>query len=318
MRRLNARNPLNAGVTSLLFLILLFIVTPRAYSALPDNLPQDFYFELSEGNIVGHTRIHKFGHNPNIGASWEDLWDNGTAYPTLTSATKFNVSSTDADDDASPLGTGAWNVTIYGLDANYVEVNETVNLDGQNPVSTVNEYIRVYRAVVASAGSTETNEGHIFVGTGPVTAGVPSSVYAEIIAGHGQTLMAIYTVPANKTAFLTMLYMTSDEDKRITFGLFMRPPGGAWNIKDYVHLYRQTFNLQYLPPRVIPQKTDIVMRAMANTPPAAVSGGFDLILVDNSRVGLSNPSPSDPTVIFAMVIAVTAAALLLAAFGRKW
>ncbi|MBW2671994.1 MAG: hypothetical protein JRD89_01095 [Deltaproteobacteria bacterium] len=308
---------LKGGWVPLLFITLVLIMTPHAYPALPDDLPQDFYFELSEGNIEGHTRIHNFGHNPSVGTTWEDMWDNGTAYPFLSSATKFNVSSTDADDDASPPGTGAWNVTIYGLDANYLEINETVDLDGQNPVTTVNEYIRVYRVIVVSAGSTGTNEGHIFVGTGPVTAGVPSNVYAEVIAGHGQTLMAIYTVPANKTAFLTMLYMTSDEDKRITFGLFLRPPGGAWNIKDYVHLYRQTFNLQYLPPRMIPQKTDIVMRALASTAPAAVSGGFDLILVDNDKIGLSSPSPSDPTPIFAVVIASLGAALLMTMFGRR-
>ena len=62
----------------------------------------------------------------------------------------MNVSSTDTDDTV--LGTGAWNLTLSGLDADYVPQSETIQLNGQTPDQTVNAYLRVNRAYIRKVG----------------------------------------------------------------------------------------------------------------------------------------------------------------------
>jgi hypothetical protein len=89
--------------------------------------------------------------------------------------------------------------TVIGLDANWLEVSQTVTLNGQTAVTLPTSLIRVYRAYVASAGTGGVNAGDIWVGSGTVTAGVPANKYAGVLAGLGQTLMAVYSIPVSAT-----------------------------------------------------------------------------------------------------------------------
>ena len=113
--------------------------------------------------------------------------------------------------------------------------------------------------------------------------------YAIIGTGNNQTLMAIYTVPNGKTAYMTCYYAhhnpaTGQDPTSNPIKLWAsdRENSYAKQIKHIVGLpngdgFQHFFN----PYTKFTQKTDIFITASPVGKDANVSAGFDLILVDN-------------------------------------
>jgi hypothetical protein len=168
----------------------------------------NFEVEIAKGNIEGVELIGKFGRNPliQIADPAVDCWFRGgiyTGFPDV--AEPLEVLSTNANDTAG--GTGAQEVTITNLlDANYVQQPPvTVQLNGTTPVSLGPQpYLRCSRAFVINAGSTGGNIGQIIVRSTPT----PANVFAAIGPAYNQTTMAAFTVPADKTLYLTTIIIT--------------------------------------------------------------------------------------------------------------
>ena len=232
--------------------------------------PNDFYLEVAKGNVAGHSFVHKFGANFSVDTNTdpETVWSAGGLYPwgSLTTAQTLYVLSTDAGD--------RHNVEIQGLDANYEVQTETVTLTGTTAVTTTNTYLRVYRMI-----STNGNNGDI---TARVTS-ASGTVVAQIDAGKSQTLMAVYTVPAGKTAYLTCGDFSIQKGKDAQVQFFQRQFGSnnfrvAHMAETFENYYRYDFTI----PLPLPEKTDIEVRAgeveFNNT---RVTANFDLLLVDN-------------------------------------
>jgi hypothetical protein len=210
---------------------------------------EPFELQVARGQIAWHYDVHKFGFNPDIDDSLETVWAQGGLYSYLAAATQLSVSSSSANDTSA--GTGARTVTLFGLDASYSEISETVTLNGQTAVTTTNSYLRIFRMVVNSAGSGGENAGVIYAGTGTVTAGVPANKYATIAIGDNQTLMALWTVPANHTAYLLqtdVTVATTQNNKYCTASLVARPYGEVFQVKDrFVKAESQTTLIYSLP-----------------------------------------------------------------------
>lgn len=134
--------------------------------------------------------VHKFGLNLDIDTTTdpEDVWTVGGKYSFPSAAAATTIVSDDTNDDGAPLGTGARTVEVQGLDSDWLLTTETVTMDGTSAVTLTTQFLRVFRAKVLTVGSGGVNAGTIQVKHG-------STVLAEISAGSGQTLMAIYTVP---------------------------------------------------------------------------------------------------------------------------
>ena len=170
-----------------------------------DGVNMGFQEAAALGLINGVSNIKKFG-TVLFGSTGEEytVWaaaENGFEIkPYPTAAISVDVSSESANDTLA--GTGARKVTIYGLDANYVDVSETVELAGQTRVSTTQTFLRIFRANVTEVGSGGMNEGNIWVYDDTETSvisGVPQTDALKeglILAGAGQTQKAFYTVPA--------------------------------------------------------------------------------------------------------------------------
>jgi hypothetical protein len=240
--------------------------------------------QLAKGLLYKYKPEFKFGSNPNVGTSEESIWDQGGLYVYPTAAITMTVSSSSTNDAAA--GTGARTVAIAGLDANYREISETITLNGQTAVNTVNQYIRVYRARVTSAGSGGTNAGNIHIGTGTVTAGVPATTYARVSAGEGQTLMAIFTVPAGYTAYIqqgTIASGTEQSNKFITAKLKVRPFGEVFQTKALVTLSNDFIGFDFGVALAIPEKSDIEGRAFSSSGSNVVAVTFTMILEQNAE-----------------------------------
>ncbi len=107
--------------------------------------------------------LHQSGHNPDIdiGSAPEDVWDSGAAYPFPAAAAATTIISDSATDAAA--GTGARTVIVYGTNAAGLHIQETVTMNGTDPVTLVNQFFRVYRATVLTAGTNTTNAGIVVV-----------------------------------------------------------------------------------------------------------------------------------------------------------
>lgn len=246
---------------------------------------EPFELQIARRQIAWHYNVHKFGFNPDIDDAIETVWAQGGLYSYLAAATQLSISSSSTADTSA--GTGARTVTISGLDANYAEISETVVLDGQSAVTTANSYLRVFRMVVRSAGSGEQNAGVIYAGTGTVTLGVPANIYATIAIGDNQTLMAIWTVPAEHTAYLLqtdVTVATTQNNKYCTTSLVARPFGEVFQVRDrFVKAESQT-TLEYPVPLRFEEKTDIEYRAVGDSAGAdiAISAAFEIVYIRNS------------------------------------
>ena len=245
---------------------------------------EPFELQIARSQISFHKTNFKFGFNPDVDNALETIWSQGGLYSYLSSATVLKVSSSSTADTSA--GTGARTVEVSGLDANYDEISETVILNGQTAVNTTNEYLRINRAKVLTAGSGEQNAGVIYAGTGTVTTGVPANVYLSIAIGDNQTLMALWTVPKGYTAYLHQVNISMNTEVANKFGtvtLVARPNGGVFNVQDKFVLSQDIINQSFTYPRKYEEKTDIEVRGIASSSNAdlAVSAGLDIIYIRN-------------------------------------
>ena len=295
--------------SKLILFILLLSFTPMV------NAVTDPYLEISKGNVPGHTRIHKFGHNEALSTNFESIWSGSNIYVYPAAATLMNLTSTDVDDLMGD--TGAWNVTIYGLDAGYNQINETVALNGQTRVPTTLQYLRVYRMVVRNVGATGWNEGIIYLGTGVTAAGVPTNKYAIIDANYGQTMMSQYTIPDGYTGYLTRIGITCyTANKAFEVYLRTKPVGESWlRAEEYHMISGQTVEHDFLPPIPLVARTDIEFMGKVDVAGGKTEVNYDLVLVQDGYELVSDETQKANNILLYLLIIIIIFGLL--AFGRR-
>lgn len=251
-----------------------------------------FTLLASAGKVPGVTPLFKFGVNPDVDtASIETVWANGGGDGDAWQITKEigkdiadigDVLSSIAGSEAGiAAGTGARTMTLYGLDSNYNEIQETVTLNGTSNVTSVKSYLRISRCIVNTSGSSNYNEGTI-------TVTVDSATVAIVTPTEGQTLQAIYTVPADSTLMLYQFYVSMQKKTSalMTFHLEVRPFGGSWNVKQVLGIDStgaSSFQRFSTVPFPIPEKTDIRVRVHdSSSTDIQVSAAFDGLLIDNN------------------------------------
>jgi hypothetical protein len=257
-------------------------MTVTAWSITQSGRYEPFELQVSRGQISWHETLFQFGINSAVGTSFETLWTASSVYSYLSAASVLTISSSSATDASA--GTGARTVRINGLDANYNEISETVSLNGQTAVNTVNSYLRVFALQVMTAGSGGEAVGVIYAGTGTVTSGVPAVVYAEIPVGYGKSQMALWTVPAGYTAYITSYAFTSASataNNAITGAMAIRPLGGVFSFEATVKMGGgNTFDRHFDTYLVVEEKSDVEMRAAASST-AQVTGEMQIIYIKN-------------------------------------
>lgn len=247
----------------------------------------NFYFEIAKRNVGTHFIINKFGENISVVDSLVTIWDAGGLYSYMPSASFITLSSGSTSDTLA--GTGAQKVKVYGLDENYNAITEIVELNGQNAVSTINQYIRVFRLIVIQAGSNGSAVGIIYAGTGTVSLGVPANIYAQILIGNNQTLMCVYTISAGYTGYIISAGAAAGTGKDATLSIVIREFGSnVFNVKSKIILIAGNVVRDFHAPFIIPAKTDVEIRGISDAAGAPVTATFDIVLVkeNNSVVDL--------------------------------
>jgi len=248
---------------------------------------------ISKGDVTGHSVVQKFGNAPNFdsGDGIVTIWDgaeDGTAWELMN----YNYSTTaDIDSISSSNAGDTSEVTVIGLDADYNEVSQTVTLNGQTRVALTTSLIRVYRAFNANSVDFL---GHVIIYVnGTLSGGVPTNnadIRAIIDPVNQQTEMAVYTIPAGKTGYLTRGYASTSGGNRnsnYVIRFYAREFGKVFRLQNVNSISDNASSiivLDYFAPLKIPEKTDLEVRVETTESPitaASVSAGFDLVLVDN-------------------------------------
>lgn len=113
----------------------------------------------------------------------------------------LQLSSSDVDDQ--PSDTGAGSVYIEGYSVLGLFLSETVDLNAQSAVNTVNLYATVTRFEIASSGATGVNEGDIYLApdSQALTTGVPDANVIHVIgANDGRARLNQFKVPLGHSA----------------------------------------------------------------------------------------------------------------------
>lgn len=227
---------------------------------------------IANGQVVNTSFVHKFGAVPAMSQNnTGTIWDvNDTIYPwsALSTPLAVNIERNNALDDG-------YTVTVQGLDQDWNFQSEDIVIDGADTTG-VKLFRRVNRAFCTAGG--ETNNGVIDIEAG----GVGGTIVARINANKGQTLMSVYTVPANYTAYLQQGVCTVQAGADATVDMFIRynnqdtfRVGHSFEVSGTGGPYFYPFTI----PLAIPAKTDIDIRATMRSNNARLTSAFDMVLV---------------------------------------
>lgn len=185
-----------------------------------DGIIYPYGLRTVRGDMAGHTVIHKFGHNHDVGTSFVPVTAGGKwPTPQVGSETALRIKAGGHADDTA-AGTGAQEVTIYGISPTGAEIEEAIATSGASASSaTTLEFLRVTRAIVTKSGTyaTATANSHAAAivienaagGTDWMTIDFRDSV------GNAQSQIGIFTVPLGKTAYVTQLQIDVDSTKTV-------------------------------------------------------------------------------------------------------
>ena len=233
--------------------------------------------------------IHKFGRNDTVANGvWEDVWSPGGAYVWPQAAQVNHIVSSTAADTAA--GAGALSVTIEGLSSSFEEVSETINTAGTSTAAGSVKMIRVNRAFVEDAGTyaglvAGGNKGTINILTS--TGGVVANIGVDATVGLGQTQVARFTIPLNKTGYVKTVELYVNSLKPADMAWFQRraaddvaAPMKARRLVEYYDGVDGQLLLDHhqTPYGPFPEKTDLWFAAKGDGNATSVSADFEIVL----------------------------------------
>jgi len=220
---------------------------------------EQFNLNVARGKVRGASVLNIFGFNASTTTNIRALWElaNTTDYVFPTSAVNMTVTSDAADNGKTML--------IFGLDANYEEIQELVTLNNATPPVTTLAFFRINNVVMISA----TNTANVSVTNGGVT-------YARIDAGRSTNQASIYTVPAGCEFYLYRIDAFMNDASAAKPGLFRNrvsfPNGRVLRVADTPYLNQMNIKRDF--PFRYEEKTDIQLQVatLSGTTYAGVFG----------------------------------------------
>jgi len=232
---------------------------------------EDFILQLARGHVANHSFNHKFGAVPAMSNGVTGtVWDvNDVVYPwsVWDTAGAVQVAAVNASDNGKQI-------TIQGLNAEYKFQEETITMSSSTTVNSTKSFIRLNRGFIVDGS---TNAAQVLVTKSDTTV-------LRITPGKGQTLMAVYTIPADSTGYLTQGGCSIQKGGDATGDMYIRyfgqtsfRVGHSFEVQGEGGPYQYKFSV----PIRIPEKSDIDVRASVRSNNSRVTAVFDIILIDN-------------------------------------
>jgi len=233
---------------------------------------EPFDLQVARGQIQGHSTVNIYGFQVAVTTTNIPVWESAGAYTYPASATTMNLSST---VNTGPDLSGT-TIFISGLDANYVPISETLALTGTTVAVTTKSYLRITNMTVTAGAPT---------GTITLKNLANTVTYAQINPSIGRTQMAIYTVPAGYTFYLSRIdaYTSANGSTAdwIQYRNVATSSTGVTTLSQQAP-FTNTYHAQRVMPRPFAEKTDIQLQAKTSANSYAVSIAAEGYLVKNA------------------------------------
>jgi hypothetical protein len=244
----------------------------------------NFLFEVARRNITGMKMFSIPGRKDSISSTvLDDLTEiPGTEVVNYPASVQLEVVSTSGSDDS--VGTGIQTLDIHYLDSTGLEQEETIVMDGANPVTTVATDITFIQWIHAKT-----------VGTGGIAAGNISiqglgggTVFDYLTAGGNQSLGAKYKIPTGKKGYVVG-WQASGITKKIDIRLRATVERFDRELIPGVFLFQDILVLNdtasgYIPfavPLEMPAGAIVKMSARSSAAGGDAAGQFDIVLIDD-------------------------------------
>lgn len=249
----------------------------------------DFLLDVANGGVPGLEHVHVFGQNPDVdtGTDPEDVWDGEGLYNyTAAGGAPYFISSSNNGDVIAVTLTlltedslGAWNEETFNVTLVGQTKTAIVTPSGDDPVRL--------QSIVNATGTALAGDVYVYEDS-VVAAGVPADptkIRGKVLIGNERTLMALYTVPSGKTAYLygREVGITSVAATTMDARFYKRLVGGLFTLEQRAFVSNSILaRYEDRPPmpRSYAAKTDLRATAFAVTVDnTAVVAEFDLLLL---------------------------------------
>lgn len=254
-----------------------------AYTTQAHSMGMSHNTAIALNLVPGARRVTALGNNPAIDTSSvpEDIYPVGGTYPWLSRTTAVTISVVSSSVNDTAAGTGARTVTITGLDINFNEQSEVLTTNGQSPVASVKQYVRINSISLTTTGASNTNEGNIDAFNG-------GNILSRMPTGRGSPRSSNFTVPAGYTLAVNSILIginrptvKTDATVATYFGSFTGPYRLPLEISMEGAPYRHDID----PPIMLAEKTDFILRGMyVSQSGSDITGAWNGILYQNSVI----------------------------------
>jgi len=248
---------------------------------LNDITGLSFFEQIALGAVWNKTWIYKFGRAKTVINKNVPVWDGSTNYIFPENAGIVTITSTEPDDD-NATGDGARVIQVFGLDENWETAIDTIVVGEAGMIT----FIRVFRMLILENGTQDFPYDNSFIGNnvGDITAthADTGEAVAIILAGNGQTLMSIFTVPKGFVALMWSAKTEIGKGQQATGKLFSRDnslENPAWRIRGIRDMYQNTVGNVFKIPTVYTEMTDILLSVIGDQNGNDVTATFQIELV---------------------------------------
>ena len=236
---------------------------------------EPFDVQVARGQITGHSTVNIYGFQTAVTTANIPVWEIAGTYAYPASATTMNLaSSVNTGDDLSGS-----TILIQGLGAGYVLQSETLALTGTTVAVTTKSYLRINSISVAAGAPT---------GTITLKNLANSVTYAQINPSIGRSQMAIYTVPAGYTFYLSRINAyTSANGSNADWVQYRNVNTTASGVTSLTQQapFVNSYESQRVMPRPFTEKTDIQLQAKTSANTYAVAISAEGYLIKNFITG---------------------------------
>lgn len=245
--------------------------------------------DISRGIASGHRYIRQFGRNAAVGGTFSPIARAGVyRTPQVATAPFLRIrAGGNAADTAN--GAGARSVTLIGLDVNGDYLQETIATAGASASAlTTNKFLRLTEAIVQTSGTyaTQTALSHVASINIEDAAGNLWATIQDTDIPRGDSEIASYSVPRNRTLFITNVRLEAAAANKSNIVMFARsgilqsaPPYDAMVLLQEFPEFSGVTQFRFDPPIRINQLSDVGFLAKTETSTTDVAVGFDCIEV---------------------------------------
>lgn len=241
--------------------------------------------DIARGIVTGARAVRQYGRNAAVSSTFVPI-SRGGIYrtPQVGSVVVLRIRSGGNANDTA-LGSGAREITLVGLDANGEPITDVLVTAGASAsAASSKQFLRLTDAYVSKSGTYATQTALSHAGTITIedTAGNLWSVIQDTDIPRGNAEIGAYSVPNNRSLYISRIRMQSDPANKTNLVMFKRtgilqtaaPYDGMDLIAEFP-AFSGLQVLQYDPPIRIPQLTDVGFLGKSDSGTISVSVGFD-------------------------------------------